>query len=121
MPRPKKIRWISNNPRVTFFMPQSVPTAALSQIFLTIDELEALRLADIEGFCQEEAAVRMNVSRATFGRIVTQARRKVADALIYGKGIRITGGEVAFRPPTAQRRRGRGPHGPHGHGKGPWR
>jgi len=118
MPRPKKIRWISNNPRVTFFMPQSVPTAALSQIFLTIDELETLRLADIEGLSQEKGAVRMNVSRATFGRIVAQARSKVADALIYGKGIRITGGEVAFHPPTTQRHWGYGPLGPNGHGKG---
>ena len=121
MPRPRKLRWISNNPRVTFFIPQNVPPAAFSQVFLTIDELEALRFADKDGLSQQEAAVKMNISRATFGRIVTQARRKVADALIYGKGIRITGGDVAFRPPAAQRHLGRGPHGPHGHGKGPWR
>ena len=121
MPRPKKPRWISNNPGVTYFMPQSIPVTTLNQVLLTIDELEALRLADIESLSQEEAARRMKVSRATFGRIIALAHNKVADALIHGKGIHIKGGEVAFHPPFAHGRGGGGPHGPHGHGKGPWR
>ena len=121
MPRPKKPRWISNNPGVTFFMPQSIPVTTLNQVLLTIDELEALRLADIENLSQEEAARRMKVFRATFGRIIALAHNKVADALINGRGIHIKGGEVAFHPPAATGRRGGGPHGPHGHGKGPWR
>jgi predicted DNA-binding protein (UPF0251 family) len=54
-----------------------------------MDELEALRLADVEGLYQEEAARQMNVSRATFGRIVEEAHRKVADAILHGKALRI--------------------------------
>jgi len=59
---------------------------------LTVDELEALRLADKEGMYQEHAAERMNISRPTFGRIVETARRKVAEALVEGKALRIEGG-----------------------------
>ncbi|OPX94719.1 MAG: hypothetical protein A4E62_02823 [Syntrophorhabdus sp. PtaU1.Bin002] len=61
----------------------------LEQIGLGLDELEALRLADLEGLYQEEAAARMNVSRPTFGRIINEARRKVADAIINGKVLVI--------------------------------
>ncbi|RUM87792.1 MAG: hypothetical protein DSZ24_05330 [Thermodesulfatator sp.] len=60
---------------------------------LALDELEALRLADLEGLYQEEAAKRMGVSRATFGRILERARKKVAEALVMGKGIKIEGEE----------------------------
>lgn len=56
---------------------------------LTLPELEALRLADLEGLYQEEAARRMGVSRATFGRILEGARRKVAEALVTGKGLEV--------------------------------
>ena len=57
-----------------------------------MDELEALRLADLESLYQEQAAGRMKVSRQTFGRIVESARRKVAEALVEGKALRIDGG-----------------------------
>ena len=118
MPRPKKSRWISCHPGVNFFKPQGIPLRILDQVNLGIDELEAIRLADLESLSQEEAAGRMNVSRSTFGRIVAQARNKVADALIHGKAIRIEGGEVELRPPVPAYGRRRGPHG---HGKGPCR
>lgn len=68
----------------------------LEEVELTLDELEALRLADLEGLYQEEAAARMEVSRATFARIVEAARRKVATALVHGNALRIGGGPVAF-------------------------
>jgi predicted DNA-binding protein (UPF0251 family) len=99
-----------------------MPDEAVSQVLLGIDELEALRLADLQGLSQEQAARMMNVSRATFGRIVAQARRKVADALVHGKGITITGGSVEFRPPHGRGWQGgrHGNHGRHGRGKGPW-
>ena len=71
------------------FVPQAVPIPTAQGVFLTIDELEALRLADLKGFSQVEAAHAMNVSRATFGRIVARARMKVAEALVYGKVIGI--------------------------------
>jgi hypothetical protein len=66
-------------------------------VLLTLDEYEAIRLADLEGLYQEQAAARMKVSRQTFGRIVETARRKVADVLVHGKTLRIEGGPVAAR------------------------
>jgi predicted DNA-binding protein (UPF0251 family) len=113
MPRPKKCRWINEQPGVTYFKPQGVPMRILNQVQLGIDEFEALRLADLHGLSQEEAAPYMNVSRATFGRIITQARGKIADALVDGKAIRIEGGDVALRPPGPPHRR----QGRHGHGR----
>ena len=67
--------------------------ANLENVVLTIDEMEAVRLADLEDLYQEDAAQRMNVSRQTFGRIVSSARRKIADALINGKALRVDGGD----------------------------
>ncbi len=64
---------------------------------MTIDELEALRLADALGMYQDEAAARMGISRATFGRIVEAARKKTAEALVHGKSLRIEGGEIMER------------------------
>jgi len=61
---------------------------------LELDEFEALRLADVEGLYQEGAAEQMGISRQTFGNIITAARRKVADALVNGKLIRIDGGHI---------------------------
>jgi predicted DNA-binding protein (UPF0251 family) len=61
----------------------------LEQVSLGLDELEAMRLADYDGLYHEEAATSMNVSRATFGRIISEARRKVADAIIHGKALTI--------------------------------
>jgi predicted DNA-binding protein (UPF0251 family) len=114
MPRPKKTRWIINHPGVTYFKPQGIPIRFLDQVELGIDEFEAIRLADFEGLNQEEAAPKMNISRATFGRIVTEARNKIANALVNGKAIRIEGGTVYLHPP-GQLINGRGHHG-HRHG-----
>jgi len=62
---------------------------------LQLDELEALRLADLEGFYQEQAAREMGISRATFGRVLDRAHQKVADAIINGKMLMVKGGNVA--------------------------
>jgi uncharacterized protein len=70
--------------------------ARLEEVALTIDELEALRLADLDGLYHDDAAERMGISRATFGRIVESARRKVAEALVRGKALKIGGGAVAW-------------------------
>jgi len=67
------------------------------EMLLTLDEYESLRLADLEGLYQEQAASRMNVSRQTFGRIIEAARRKVADVLVNGKTLRIEGGPVSIK------------------------
>lgn len=94
MARPKCCRRISEQPACAVFKPAGVPASILEEIVLSIDEFEAIRLADLEGLYQEQAAERMNVSRQTFGRIVEAARRKVAQALCDGLALRIEGGEV---------------------------
>jgi len=106
MPRPKKCRYISTDLPVTYFKPQGVPMRFLQHVALTMDEAEALKLADLEGLSQEEAAKHMNVSRATFGRIAAQARFKTADAIINGKAIRIEGGEVQIKAHPGRHGRG---------------
>jgi uncharacterized protein len=94
MARPKCCRRVSQLPSCTIFKPVGVPISALDEIVLSMDEFEALRLADLEGLYQEQAAERMAVSRQTFARIVQDARRKVAQVLSEGRVLRIEGGEV---------------------------
>jgi predicted DNA-binding protein (UPF0251 family) len=65
----------------------------LEDVRLTVDEFEAIRLADLENLYQEQAAEKMNISRQTFGRIIDSAHRKVAEALVQGKALKIEGGE----------------------------
>lgn len=92
MPRPPKPRRVSFIPSVTYFKPQGVPLAHLAEIRLGIDELEALRLKDIVGLDQEEAAGQMGLTQSTFQRVLTSARRKVSLAIVGGKALRIEGG-----------------------------
>ena len=94
MARPKNCRQISALPGYSLFKPMGVPARSLPEVTLTVDEFEAIRLADQQGLYQEEAATRMGVSRQTFGRIVDAARTKIATALVEGYAIRIEGGEV---------------------------
>ncbi len=94
MPRPHKCRNVDFSPDTLFFKPAGIPVSNLEIVALTLDELEALRLADLEGLYQEEAAQKMNISRQTFGNIIESARKKVADALINGKAVKIEGGHV---------------------------
>ena len=96
MARPKRCRRIADLPGATVFEPAGVPARSLVEIVLTVDEFEALRLADYEGLYQKQAAERMGISRPTFGRIVEAARRKVAWALVEGGVLRIEGGVVAM-------------------------
>lgn len=97
MPRPRICRCVRALPIVDHFHPCGRPSSG--QVILGVEELEALRLADLEGKTHEEAAGAMRVSRQTFGRIVESARAKVADALVSGKSIVIRGGvyEMAKR------------------------
>jgi len=76
------------------FKPAGIPTSRLGCVTLTVDELEAIHLADLDGLYQEEAAKKMGVSRQTFGRIVGSAHRTIADALVNGKLLFIKGGNV---------------------------
>ena len=98
MPRPFCKRLIGFSPSVTYFKPAGVPLRMLEEVSLKLDELEALRLADLEAMHQEDAAKKMNISRATFGRVVESARKKVADALMNGKALRVEGGPVEILP-----------------------
>jgi predicted DNA-binding protein (UPF0251 family) len=94
MARPKCARFVNDFPLTTFFKPRGIPLMELEKVTLAFDEYEALRLADLDGLYQEDAAIRMKISRATFGRILVSAHRKVAEALINGKAIKIEGGVV---------------------------
>ena len=90
--RPQHYRSIQDLPKITCFKPDGVKPKTLKRVLLTIDELEAIRLADKEGLYQADAAIKMNVSRPTFGRILEAARKKVAEALVDGKQLCIQGG-----------------------------
>lgn len=102
------------------FKPVGVPFASIETVTLTLDDVEALRLADLEGLYQEQAAERMKISRPTFARIAESARRKTADALIHGKAIRLEGGSVILKEETNMSDRdGTGPRrGTEGLGRG---
>lgn len=89
MPRPRLCRKISFNPNVTYFKPQGVPLRLLKAVELTVEETEALRLKGVENLSQEEAAKKMETSQSTFQRILSSGYKKIAEALIEGKAIKI--------------------------------
>jgi len=99
MVRPTKCRRVAFIPGVTYFKPAGVPLRSLSEVQLSVEEIEALRLKDLEGLEQEQGAEKMNISRPTFQRVLASARQKVSDALLDGKAIKIEGGnfEMASR------------------------
>lgn len=105
MARPPRSRTVDHVPPCDYFKPRGVPLRELEEVKLSADELEALRLGDLEGLYHEEAAGKMGVSRQTFGRIIEGARRKVAEALVDGKALRIEGG-IRHGQPGGDRRCG---------------
>jgi predicted DNA-binding protein (UPF0251 family) len=94
MPRPFCCRRIAGRPAAPIFKPVGVPVLELDEVVVTLDEFEAMRLADLDVLYQEKAAEQMNVSRTTFSRIIDSAHRKMTDALVHGKALRIEGGPV---------------------------
>jgi predicted DNA-binding protein (UPF0251 family) len=94
MPRPCRCRRIRCRPDTSYFKPRGIPLDSLEEVILALDELEAVRLADLEGLYQEDAARKMNVSRQTFGNIVNSAHKKIADVLLNAKALKIEGGAV---------------------------
>jgi predicted DNA-binding protein (UPF0251 family) len=123
MPRPRNCRRIGCMPQANYYKPRGIPLSALQHINLTYDELEAIRLADLEGLYQEKAAEKMNISRQTFGRIIESAHKKIADALVNGKALSIEGGIIeldntAEAEVSPRFRRGRGRRGRCGRGHG---
>ena len=89
MVRPIKPRKVVFSPNVTYFKPRAIPLSMLDEVNLGTDEIEALRYCDLENLDQIKAAKKMKISQSTFQRVLSQARKKVAEALIKGKAIRI--------------------------------
>lgn len=89
MPRPRKNRRIYCRLNANYFKPRGIPMSSLEEVILEIDEFEALRLKDKIGLEQTEAAERMKISQSTFQRILTSARKKIAEAITEGRAIKI--------------------------------
>lgn len=94
MSRPTKCRRIGFAPDFLYFKPAGVPGNKLDEIVLKIDELEAIRLSDLEGLYHEDAAKHMNISRQTFGNTLVSAHKKIADCIVNGKMIKVQGGNI---------------------------
>jgi predicted DNA-binding protein (UPF0251 family) len=89
MSRPRKCRIVQCRPDATYFKPRGIPLIDLVEVSISLDEIEAIRLADYKKLYHEDAAKTMNISRQTFGRILKDARRKVAECLLKGKALKI--------------------------------
>jgi uncharacterized protein len=114
MARKIKKRNIGFFPEVTYFKPRGIPVSFLEDVSLSPDELEAIRLVDFEENDQHSAAKKMSISQSTLQRILSRARKKIAEALVVGKAICLKGGEekmIGF---------GRGRNGGRGRQKGPF-
>jgi uncharacterized protein len=92
MPRPRICRRICFNPNITYFKPRGIPLQKLEEVTLKIEEFEAIRLKDLEGLEQGVCAKKMKVSQPTFHRMVLSARKKISEAIVNGKAIKIEGG-----------------------------
>ncbi len=97
MARPQNKRIVYEPPIFTHFKPVGVRVSSLAQVQLALDEFEAFRLVDYNGLSHAEAADEMEISRSTFTRLIEKTRRKIADFLIHGKVLTITGGNIHFR------------------------
>lgn len=93
MPRPRKRRRVCFMPENNLFGPLGLPSAERECLVMSVEEYESLRLIELEGLNQEECAERMNVARSTAQRIYNEAKRKLVDALVNGKNVKIEGGD----------------------------
>lgn len=94
MTRPFKCRKVFSEPKAYYFKPRAVPLCELEEVILQLDEFQALSCCELERKDQTAAAAKMKVSRQTFGTILASARRKLADAVVNGKALKIEGGPV---------------------------
>jgi predicted DNA-binding protein (UPF0251 family) len=108
VPRPTKWRRVAAVPPIVYFKPAGVPLRELLEVAVGVEEMEAIRLRDVEGLEQEKCATMMSISRPTFHRVLASARRKIAEALTNGKALRIEGGTFALASQTFH-------CAPHGH------
>lgn len=92
MSRPFKCCRVCCVPGVTYFKPAGIPLRVLDENRISVEEMEAIRLRDLEHLEQVQGAQKMNISRPTFQRILASARKKIADSLLSGKALRIEGG-----------------------------
>lgn len=111
MPRPMKWRRVCGLPERNRFGPLNANVDERNFVRMTVDEYEAIRLIDLEGFTQEECAEQMNVARTTVQSIYSEARKKLAESLVYGKVLLIEGGEYRLCDDLCDMyERGRGCH-----------
>lgn len=103
MPRPRRIRRIFFEPRIDFFKPAGVMMRNLKENILTKDELEAVRFIDYEKIEQSKVAKKMKISQPTLSRLLSSARKKIADSLVNGKAIKIKGGNYKMVRPRGGR------------------
>lgn len=97
MPRRRRFRRIMDFPRVNYFKPAGVELRKLEEVILTIEEWEAVRLTDFELIEQKEAAKKMKISQPTLHRTLKSARKKITEALVKGKALRIEGGDFEIK------------------------
>jgi len=94
MVRPRRCRFIEQQPSFTYFKPRGIPLVDLEEVVLLIDEFEAIRLKDLLGLEQEAAAQKMGISQPTLFRLLNSGHGKIADAIVNGKAIKIEGGPI---------------------------
>lgn len=97
MPRPRRCRRVGSRPNTTYFKPAGVRMIDLKEIVLNIDEWEAVRLTDFLEIEQIEASKKMGISQPTFHRLLKSARKKLTEAIIKGKAIRVEGGNFEIK------------------------
>lgn len=97
MVRPRKPRFVQFEPDITYFKPRGIPLRYLEEVIIPVEEFEALRLAELLGLEQAKAAKRMKISRTTFQRLLHSAHKKITDALVSGKAMRIEGGKYKIK------------------------
>lgn len=90
--RPRIPRNINFEPSTTYFKPAGIPLRVLEEVVLSFEEVESLRLKEVEGLSQTASAKKMKISQPTFFRILSTARKKTAEAMIKGKAIKIQKG-----------------------------
>ena len=108
MPRPRITRKVWLEPSVTYFKPAGIRMMHIEETVLSVDEFEAIRLKDYQGMDQTSAAGKMGISQPTFQRLLESARKKIADAMVNGKAIRIEGGSFRLMGQASGRGFGRG-------------
>jgi predicted DNA-binding protein (UPF0251 family) len=104
MPRRKQCRKVFNEPTISVFKPAGIPARELEEVRIAVDEFEAVRLADYAGLNQRDACVLMEISQPTFNRVLSSARRKIAQGLVKGMVLRIEGGRYSLPNDSAELR-----------------